>query len=60
MDTNNEKEMLDLLKSISASLKDIKIEISEVAVAIRESNSFELDDEDECDGECGEECKCHK
>ncbi len=59
MDSNNEKELLLLLKSISESLKEIKTEIAEVSVAVRESNSFDLDEEDECDGECGDKCKCH-
>jgi hypothetical protein len=58
--SQTEKELLSLLKSISESLKDIKTEISEVAVAVRESNSFDLDEEEECDGDCGDSCKCHK
>lgn len=53
MDSNNEREMLTLLKSISESLKDIKAEIAEVSVAVRESNSFDLDEEEE-------ECECCK
>lgn len=60
MDSNNEKVMLELLKSISESLKEIKTEIAEVSVAVRESNSFDLDEEDECEGDCGEDCKCCK
>ncbi len=56
MDAKNEVAMLDLLKSISESLKDIKSEIAEVAVAVRESNSFDLDDECDCDENC-EGCK---
>lgn len=36
-----EKELIDVLKSITGSLNDIKTELSEISVAIRESSPYE-------------------
>jgi hypothetical protein len=46
MDQNTEKELIDVLKSIAGSLNDIKAELTEISVAIRETNSYEIDEEE--------------
>ena len=45
MDVNTEKEMVAAIKSIADSLKEIKSELSEITIAVRESNSLEEGEE---------------
>lgn len=47
MDQNTEKDLIDILKSISDSLCEIKSELTEITGAIRESNSLNIEDSEE-------------
>ncbi len=47
MDQHSEKELLDILKTMSDSLCEIKTELTEIAGAIRESNSLNVEDSEE-------------
>lgn len=47
MDQNTEKDLIDILKTISDSLCEIKTELAEISGAIRESNSLNVEDSEE-------------
>jgi len=55
MNEFTEKELIDILKSISGTLIDIKTELSELTVAVREAGEYEEESEEDSDEESEED-----